>query len=313
MACAVLILVAALLMIRGADRRGEGWYACMPTAVMLMILPRDYPYSPHVEDESPNRRMAGVLYRRLIRLARRGDASWLETRMLFAFAQDAIDNNSILMGRAALKAVPDGTPGLHSVVIAMLKSESAIVRAEVALYVLKHKPQTAHESSDAMLELLAHDPSRFVRRAAAHAIGDARVASDLAGPALLAALQDDCVYVRAASARALAKVRAEPARTIPELLALLQSADSLDRSAAAEALGAFEGHPEVIAHLIEALEDPTGYVRYSAMRSLGELGPSASDALHVVRALHHSPDSAMSYLARQAAQRIEGRSSDRGP
>lgn len=130
-----------------------------------------------------------------------------------------------------------------------------------------------------------NDPQRFVRWAAARALGKVgAVEPKTAIPALIQMLSDDDVDLRAAAAATLA-VYGPAARTAaPALLGALASEDTALRVAALRALEQIGLESSAALPVIrDALEARDATVRQGAARLLGKLGPSARDALGSIR------------------------------
>ena len=114
--------------------------------------------------------------------------------------------------------------------------------------------------------------SRFVRRAAAEALGT--IGDPWAVDPLIAALRDERWYVREAAAEALGKIGA-PA--VDPLIAALRDEYSFGREDAAWALGTI-GDPRAVDPLIAALRDELWNVRRAAAEALGEIGDTRAVA-----------------------------------
>jgi HEAT repeat protein len=130
-----------------------------------------------------------------------------------------------------------------------------------------------------------NDPDRFVRWAAARALGKmGAVEAESAVPALTGLLADSDVDLRVAAATALAVYGPSARAAVPALLGALLSDDSGLRVTAMRALEriGFDG-PPALPLIRDALEDRNAVVRQNAARLLGKLGPSARDALGSLR------------------------------
>ncbi len=135
------------------------------------------------------------------------------------------------------------------------------------------------------LERVLHKGKRFVRRAAADALG--AIGAPQAVPALVQALHDRDVAVRRVAADALGRIGTPPA--IPALVQALQNHDDSVRWTAAYVLGEC-GDPQVVSILVQTLQHPDDRVREAAAYALRETGdPQAGPAL--LQALQDQDDS----------------------
>jgi HEAT repeat protein/lysophospholipase L1-like esterase len=97
--------------------------------------------------------------------------------------------------------------------------------------------------------------------------------------ALAARLGEADAGVRLEAAEALGRLGPEARGAAPRLNAMLQDPRECVRYAAAHALWRIGTTPEELGTLVEALQNPDGYVRAFAAWSLGNLGPSAGPAV----------------------------------
>jgi hypothetical protein len=167
------------------------------------------------------------------------------------------------------------------------------------LDILESLGPTAVPAASAVVNAL-NDPNRFVRWAAARALGKiGAVEAEKAIPSLVKMLADDDVALRATAATTLAVYGPAARIAAPALLGALTTEDSQLRIAVLRTLEqiGFDGAPAVPA-IRNALEARDASVRQSAARLLGKLGPSARDALGSLRS--HLRDS--SPEVRAAAQ-----------
>jgi HEAT repeat protein len=129
--------------------------------------------------------------------------------------------------------------------------------------------------------------------------------TEVAVPALLAALDDASAGVRGQAALALGHIGpvAGPARL--RLIALLADGDETVRCRAAEALGQVGGPPEPsVAALVELLADASVPVRASAARALGGLKEGAAAAVSSLAVLLQDTEESVRTAAAEAVKRI---------
>jgi HEAT repeat protein len=182
--------------------------------------------------------------------------------------------------------------------VAGLRDRDVNIRLRT-LDILEALGPTAAPAGPALVKAL-NDPNRFVRWAAARALGKVgAVESETAIPALIGMLSDDDVDLRAAAASTLAGYGPAARTAVPVLLAALASEDTSLRVAALRALEriGLESSP-ALPVIRDALEARDASVRQGAARLLGKLGPSAREALGSLRS--HLKDS--SPEVRAAAQ-----------
>jgi HEAT repeat protein len=191
----------------------------------------------------------------------------------------------------------------------------------VSYWVAKLRDPDAHESREAMLELVRmgqpavagvievlKDPGEANRTRAQStlsrigppavpalvvALGDEKTSAAVvailvkigaeAVPALAEALENDDAKVRRSACLVLREI-GEPARPAARALGkALKDNDPEVRRGAAAALARVSAPVAVAANLIEALQDPMdGELRSQAARALGKIGPGASEAIPVL-------------------------------
>jgi HEAT repeat protein len=194
------------------------------------------------------------------------------------------------------------------VAAAALKDPDEIVRATAARAVLGLPPD---EAVGYLIPLL-NDKKEFVRREAAHALGETH--SVKAVPPLVSALQGDKeAGVRGAAAFALGRIKDQGA-TFPLIGALGGRSSDRKRSsrsekneyvsrAAARALGEIR-NPSAVPALVELLNDPKASddLRREAANALGKIGDTA--AVDSLRAAQSANDPYLSRIAYEALKRI---------
>lgn len=192
--------------------------------------------------------------------ALRDDDGWVS-----AVAAEALGE----MGEAAEEAVP--------ALVRSLRHISPLVRANAAEAL--GKLGSAAEQAVPALEHAAGDTDGGVRAQAMRAVG-AVVTGPGAEPLLLAGLHDPEPRVRAAAAEAFGTRGTPHAGAIAELWRLLGDANDRVKHAVIGALVRLAGPmPEVVDGLCRrVLEDDSAWVRETAARNLGALGPPAAGA-----------------------------------
>jgi HEAT repeat protein/beta-lactamase regulating signal transducer with metallopeptidase domain len=119
-----------------------------------------------------------------------------------------------------------------------------------------------------MASVLNNVNVRMASRIAHLAGGRVQDTTNVAVPALIAALSDPDANVRMAAANSLGQL--EDPRAIPALIAASRDSNAQVRSAAFDALTNFED-PRVVEPMIAALKDPDADVRQRAAQTLGSL------------------------------------------
>lgn len=138
-------------------------------------------------------------------------------------------------------------------------------------------PQLSHSLSD---------PDRFVRWAAARAIGNINPEkADVAVPALAKLLGDFDLSIRIEAAKTLTQMGPRAAAAVPALGRAVIDGDVEGREAAMDALESIgaEAGKSAVPQLVEAMTHPDPRVRRAAAKTLGSFGPAASAAIPTLR------------------------------
>jgi HEAT repeat protein len=168
-------------------------------------------------------------------------------------------------------------------------------------------PALAKETRDALLKILptALKDSRLEIRLKA-----AKLLQDLPDPVavepLIGALRDTDSNVRQRAGTALGKI-GQPAGK--SLVGLLHDPDPELRRTAVEQLGKIR-HQEALEPLLTALRDPDPNVQWWAAWALGEMGPTAEEAL---KKLLRDPDRGVQRWAKEALNKLKGVPFDQPP
>ncbi|MBI3411550.1 MAG: HEAT repeat domain-containing protein [Planctomycetes bacterium] len=138
-------------------------------------------------------------------------------------------------------------------------------------------PQLSHSLSD---------PDRFVRWAAARAIGNISLdKADVAVPALAKLLGDLDLSIRIEAARTLTQMGARAAAAVPALARAVADGDVEGREAAMDALESVgaEAGKSAVPQLVEVMTHPDPRVRRAAAKTLGSFGSAAAAAIPTLR------------------------------
>ena len=212
----------------------------------------------------------------------------------------------------ACRSTRDVLVRLGPVVIPFLMSNLRGDNADARYYSIGALGDLAPDSAPAV-PLLADalgDADDEIVYEAAWALAALREKATPAVAALASALRHDKGLVRTTAAGALAAIGAAARDSAPALLATLDDGDASTRRAAAEALasigldgGLADGG--AVARLVEALADENIYVRMSAARALGTIGPAARAAVRALEAKLES--TALAPDVTWALERITGK------
>jgi HEAT repeat protein len=153
---------------------------------------------------------------------------------------------------------------------------------------------------------LLHDELQTTRFAAAFGLSQHGPEAVDALPALVEALNDPDENVRLMVADAVCAIADDPGRGLDVLIQLLGHENPALRNCAAHGISDLgrKAAPATGA-LIEAANDPDIWVRLTAIRALGLIGPEASDAIPVLRDLTASDDNTVAAAAQRALEAIE--------
>jgi len=177
-------------------------------------------------------------------------------------------------------AAQPALPALNEAV----KSDPQYQVRTAALHAIYDIARNAEEALPAPTYVLTHDPDPRLRRVAAKRLGSYGAASAPAVDELIAALSDDAVPQRPPG---------DP----------LHGADEPVCLAAADALTKI-GEPAV-EPLLAALGSEDRRVRLLSIRALGDMGPSAKEAIAPLQRLAESEDSGAATAAKAALVRIQ--------
>ncbi len=186
-------------------------------------------------------------------------------------------------------------PGL----VAALRDPAFVVRL-AALSSLDDIGEHAAPAVPELIKLLDHPA---MRKNAARALGKIGKKAEAAQPRLVDALEDADKGFRFQAAVALKRIGFPPRTLLPVLVEGLHRAKSEhDRTTAAEILAELRAVDHV-PDLIEALDDPSDWVRRSVVEALAKL--DAREALPKLRRLTEDPSEAVQAAARKAVRAME--------
>jgi hypothetical protein len=134
-----------------------------------------------------------------------------------------------------------------------------------------------------VLHLLLRHEDDYVRMRAAEGLGRIRSKQPQVVAALAESLTDPSAAVRWEAAEALGRIGRSASAARPGLAERLHDEHELVRICAARALGRL-GTPDSVPPLLEALRDPSEYVRWEAVEALAWLGHDARAALPALEA-----------------------------
>ena len=206
-----------------------------------------------------------------------------QEREIFDIVFDALDDESFAVRMMAVKAIGDfgemAEPAIPMLIeIIEDKDVDSQLRGTAILNLrnLSDYPGVAETLVGAIW-----DESRQVYSAALQALGDS---GDIPGvvTALIEVINSDDPERPMHAAYALAKIGQDASDAVPHLIELYDDEDLNVRKAAIYALGEIYPHAEIVATLVEALEDPSPQVQMSASDAIGKVG---GDAIGAVPAL----------------------------
>jgi HEAT repeat protein len=150
------------------------------------------------------------------------------------------------------------------------------------------------------------DPDPRSRHAAIDVLETMGDAAAPAVPALVQALYDRDRFVRWAAARALGRVRpANPATVVPHLAQLLKARDPEECRMAAVSLTTYGAAARAaLPELLHAAGSADPQVRVAVLRALESIGSAESGALAVIAASVRDPDPRVRAAASEAVQRL---------
>jgi HEAT repeat protein len=152
------------------------------------------------------------------------------------------------------------------------------------------------------------DPDRFVRWAAARALGKMAPAdAESAVPALARLLSDSDLDLRLAAATALDLYGPEAKAAVPALAESVSNGDAESRIAALRALEGIGGAADAAVPAIARamIENPDVRVRRTAAEVLGRFGPRADQAIPALRKALDDPDTSVRKAASEALLNIK--------
>jgi HEAT repeat protein len=219
-----------------------------------------------------------------------------------------------------------------------LKDPDPAMRTQAVSALGAIRPESGEEALT-MAEILEKDPDPRVRVQAAFALTKMRAAAKPAVPALAKALKDEDQQVRLNAALTLGEMGKEAHDAVPALREALKDDKNKKMvfvyqyetpELVALALGrATAGTDEAVPDLLEALdraapkagqgadgkeENPEELVswkmRKSIARALGEVGPAAKAAVPKLRELEKDPSEDVRDSAKDALEKIEGKSAE---
>jgi HEAT repeat protein len=195
------------------------------------------------------------------------------------------------MDEAARKAA---VPAL----VRALRSDDENIRLGVVLALGKGAPDEVNAAFVGALQ----DQDENVRYYAAWALGRMAPASPEAFSAILAAVKDRNADVRRKAAWALAQLNAKPEQSVPCLTAALDDKDIDVREQAADSLAVFG--KAAVPPLLDKLKASDKEPRRLAIRAVRQIGPTATDAIPLLRAQLLDPESGLQDEAAAALAHI---------
>jgi HEAT repeat protein len=193
--------------------------------------------------------------------------------------------------------------GCHSdpagVLIAQLQNPDVEIR-RVAARALGQQTEVDSRAVAALTKTVA-DSDAEVRRLSINALGKMGSAAELSVPALVTALQDPEASARLRAALAIQKIDPKNQSFMPVLVSAMRAGDgrTLLEVGAMGKDGAW-----AVPTLIGLLSHEQAKVRALAARSLGRIGPTASDAQAALQRATHDPNAAVQTAAHDALIRI---------
>jgi HEAT repeat protein len=231
-----------------------------------------------------------------------GNANKEDVPALLTALKDPDRSLRIVAARALGKASP--SPEALAALKAAAKDEDTSVRkvATWACYVIFGN---ANKEDVPTLLTALKDPDRYVRSAAACALGKVGSLSPDTLAALKTAAKDEDTSVREAVTDAWQRLLSQATKEdLPALLTALKDPERSLRIAAARALGKVGSlSPDTLAALLTALKDPDRYVRIAAARALGTVGklrPLSPETLTALKSAAKDEDA----LVRQTATEV---------
>jgi serine/threonine protein kinase/HEAT repeat protein/Tfp pilus assembly protein PilZ len=194
------------------------------------------------------------------------------------------------------------------------------------------------EASDAIPDLVGalKDESRFVRAAAAAALGAMGPSAKDVVPDLIAAMRDENANVRWRAASALGEIGPDARAAIPALISALEDRDVSTTDAVALALEKVIGKPEpspppppqpnpepptpaapeaadVGSLILSLTTDDHPSVRWRAAAALGDLGPTATEAIPALTGALEDKDNTVRSEAARALGRMDSAAKEAVP
>jgi HEAT repeat protein len=189
-----------------------------------------------------------------------------------------------------------------------LKDEKSKVRASAAYALIRIG--AGEQTMPILQEALSGTKDAHLQRISAWGIvrlnpAEATVKSVV--PILIGGLKDAWPLVRRESAEALAQLGPKASAAVSDLAAVYpQEKDPVLRNAQIRALAAIGPAAEpALTTILQAMNDPAPYVRYSACYATGQIGPAASRAVPVLRNQIKGDDKFLAFVSSWALARID--------
>jgi HEAT repeat protein len=152
---------------------------------------------------------------------------------------------------------------------------------------------------------LLGDQDDYVRVQSAQALAHLGPEAEVAVPALMTTLSDPQPGVRSSAAQALGTIGPAAREAAPLLMQILKGPMPYERQAAAFALGRI-GDARAVGPLQGLLTEADWSGRWIAARALGDLGPSAKEAIPALEMLLSDREERVRLIAAEALKKIKG-------